>query len=615
MIQRIGRKRFRIFAYDVESHNDSESLAKNETSIWLSSFIDDESKREDEANYFYTIQSFLDRLEQLSQPKQHHHVRQVNNIVVYDYNLSFEFSFLLPIMLERGFKYKVEINKEDSMVFNSVTNKSCASVWQFQMKFGPKDGMVIFRDLSKIFPSGLANVARSFGLKTQKGEIDYTINRLHGWKVTDEEKEYNFKDTRILIDILEIMQKRNDPDFWKSCSAATYSCRKLLKVAYPHAYKPMKIFRRDDQYPILDDVESAFLRNSVAGGITYAPSRWQFKQINQEISHLDLHQAHPASAFFHLYPYGRGTYYKGNPPHDHFYICCCHVLVSYSGVRLHSVIKLIGTDIATNVELTLWDFEIETMKKAYFDLEVTYIDGYAYRSRFLPWRDYYKQNYLKRMEAKANKDAFNVMYFKLLNNSSYGKFLEHGHSTYFENIINENGVIDSIEKPRDEASLNASFTYLPVGSCIPAYTRCKLVESALKVGWESIVYFDTDSIFFIKTKETDENAKRFLSIGEGLGQWGVEKTIKRGQFAAPKRYKIEEEQDDGTTEDVYHLAGVNFAKLKELPAYDELNVIHGHYTIQGVRRCKGGTLIVWKDKDLGVQPKYAGIYQRNVDNG
>ena len=44
MIKYISRRKFRIFAMDIESHNDSESIAKNETSCWLGSFIDENSK-------------------------------------------------------------------------------------------------------------------------------------------------------------------------------------------------------------------------------------------------------------------------------------------------------------------------------------------------------------------------------------------------------------------------------------------------------------------------------------------------------------------------------------------------------------------------------------------
>ena len=60
MIVRTGNRRFSVYAYDVESHNDEESIAKNETSVWLSSFINEESKEDDENSYLYSIDDSSD---------------------------------------------------------------------------------------------------------------------------------------------------------------------------------------------------------------------------------------------------------------------------------------------------------------------------------------------------------------------------------------------------------------------------------------------------------------------------------------------------------------------------------------------------------------------------
>ena len=88
MEQKIGRKRFKVFAFDVESHNDEESIRKKETSIWLSSFIDETNKPEEARNYFYTIESWLDKLNELTTEKWKGKHRQIKNVIVYIYNLS-----------------------------------------------------------------------------------------------------------------------------------------------------------------------------------------------------------------------------------------------------------------------------------------------------------------------------------------------------------------------------------------------------------------------------------------------------------------------------------------------------------------------------------------------
>lgn len=611
MIHRLGRRKYKVYAMDVESHNDDESIAKNETSIWLGCFIDETSDKADPESYFYTIREFLDRLRAESAPKRNKDKsRQCKNVAVYIYNLSFEWSFILPVLREMGFSFKETIEEQDEFVYNSVSTKSCSSVWTAELKFDAKNGKVVFRDLAKLYGGGLGKVAKSFGLDTQKGEIDYRLNRLHGHVVTDEEKDYCFRDTRIIVEILNKMIEKDDKDFWNAISMASYSMKHLLKRGYPRATKPYAKFRED--YPELGEEESAFLRQGVGGGITYAPSNFQFKVVDN-VGHIDKHQMHPSSAFFNLFPYGYGTYYEGEPLLGR--ICACRIRISYDDVRLHSVIQLIGLPFVTDKELVVWDFEIPTMKKCYVNLKIEYIDGYAYKMKPLPWRRYYADNYHKRLEAKKKGDEFNKLYYKLLNNSSYGKLLEKPHNQVFENVIRDDGVIDSNihDKPEEERKVNAKYTYIPVGSCIPAYSRVDLIESAFKIGWEKVVYFDTDSIFFLWDKDTEEAWSKF-NQEDFLGGWGWEEMIDRAQFTAPKRYKKEV---DGFTD--IKAGGINFDKYKrdhgigetECIPFDEVNIISSKWEVQRAYRCKGGTLIKFQEKEMSVQTKYQDIYERN----
>ena len=85
MIQRIKRKRYEIYAFDIESHNDDESIEKQETSMWLGCLINEQSKISDSDIFFYDMDSFIDRLEYLShrtrkKVKGKNQKRPVNNI-------------------------------------------------------------------------------------------------------------------------------------------------------------------------------------------------------------------------------------------------------------------------------------------------------------------------------------------------------------------------------------------------------------------------------------------------------------------------------------------------------------------------------------------------------
>ena len=633
---RINRKKFNVYAFDIESHNDEESIKLKETSMWLGCLIDETSKIDDENSYLYTMEEFLSKLNVLSSPKRKHaeKKRPCKNLVIYVYNLSFEWSFILPVLLEQGFKYKENIEKDDEFVYNTVSTHSVSSVWNINLKFNKSSGIVIFRDLAKIYGGGLGNVAKAFNLPTQKGEIDYRLNRRHNYTPTKEEKEYCFKDTRIIIDILLEMQKREDKYFFNSMSMASYSMRMMIKYGYPRSCKPYAEYRKN--YPELDKTESEFIRKAVAGGITYAPEKWQFKDIQHDIICIDKNSMHPSSAYYHKFAYGKGEYMKGRPTDYANYSNCCHIKVSFFGVKLHSVIALIGLKYVDDFELTVWDFEINTMKKCYENLEIQYIDYYRYRKKPLAWRKYYAHCYYARLEAKKNKDDFNVLYYKLLMNSSYGKALERAHSESYENMIDSEGIITSITHPKtfeegDLKEVNAKYTSLPYGSQIPAYSRCDLIETALMISPDGsdIVYFDTDSIFFIKTEQTMANFEKYVDKRDFLGGWKIDKIISRAQFTAPKRYKYQDPK--GATH--IKAGGINFKeyitqKAKEQGlttledisdfiskyefSFEEINIISSIWKVQRAYRVKGGTIIEFQNKEMKVPKKYLDIYKKNV---
>ena len=660
MKRKISKKNWQIYAFDIETHNDVETIIKNETSMWLGCCIDETSTLEN-APFFYNMKEFIEWMDVNSSKKRKNkdESRPCNNLMIYCYNTSFEWSFLLPVLLKMGYTFKENIDDTDSKVFNSVSTKTCSSVWQINIKIGPKNGLICIKDMAKIFGGGLAKVAAAFKLPTQKGEIDYRKPRLrpikdaikfekyvedhpdvynnkgiktwanicnavnipldpkYKYKPLKSEKKYCFKDTKILMDILTIMHERNDKDFFQIISMASYSMKQLIKFGWPRSMKPYKEYRK--MYPELGKEESAFLRRSVEGGICYATPKYQFVEINQKILHVDAVQMHPSSAYLHSFPYGKGEYFTGPPQNYGRYIHCCRIRISYDFAKLHSIIKLIPFDCLTDGEIVVWDFEIPTMRKIYENLKIEFIDGYRYNQRVLPWRKYYKYNMDKREEARKEENSFLVLYHKLLNNSSYGKHLEKGHNQIFENYINSDGVIDSWITDKEETNVNAKYTYLPIGSCIPAYSRVALIETALKFGWENIIYFDTDSIFCIYNKYTKKVWETQINQKRELGGWGLEEISKRGQFSAPKRYKLD---IDGRA--LIKAAGINFALYKKKKAeenqandyeipYDEINIISSKWPVQRAYRAKGGTIIDFQVKEMSVQEKYKKILARNKD--
>ena len=85
MVYRIGRKKYQFYAFDIESHNDIESIKKMETSMWLGCFIDENSSIDDESSYLYNMNQFIDRIEYLSNRHRHSsdESRPIKNIAIH----------------------------------------------------------------------------------------------------------------------------------------------------------------------------------------------------------------------------------------------------------------------------------------------------------------------------------------------------------------------------------------------------------------------------------------------------------------------------------------------------------------------------------------------------
>ena len=664
MVVKLKRTKYRVYAFDIESHTSTENILTFKTKMWLGCLIDDSSNWRDENIYFNNMYDFIHKLEELSKPKRKHGEKKkpCKNLLIYIYNLSFEWSFILPVLLEMGYSFKETFEDDDKKVYNSVSTKSCSSVYQARIRIDNEHGDIIFKDLAKIYGGGLSKVAKAFNLPTQKGSIAYKLNRnrpnkealMYEWyynklmrencefrgvelhkkicddlkinyesdfiyKATDYEKYYCFKDVRIIIDILLIMQAKGDKEFFNVISMASYSMKKLLKRGFKDNLKPYGRFR--EIYPNLSEEENEYLRRGVEGGICYCAPKYQFIEINKKVGHIDAHQMHPSQMYFKRFPYGEGTFKEGKPNFLNGKIQACRIKISYTGVYLHSVIKLISLPCVDDFELVVWSFEIPTMQKCYKNLEIEYLDYYEYEARLLPFRNYVKENYNLRLKARAEKNDFNVLYYKLLNNSAYGKFLERPHNLTFKNIINDLGIIDSVVLEKEQLEINAKYTYLPIGSCIPAYSRVCLIETALKFGWENICYFDTDSIFFILNEKT-RYILSTLDMKDFLGGWAYEETIIKAQFVAPKAYKIINDKGDN----VIKSGGFNFDNYireqhKDEPffniddyqiQYEDIDLIKGKYLVNRAYRCIGGTIIDYQLKERKINKKYIEIYHKNV---
>ena len=154
-------------------------------------------------------------------------------------------------------------------------------------------------------------------------------------------------------------------------------------------------------------------------------------------------------------------------------------------------------------------------------------------------------------------------------------------------------------------------------------------------GYKNVLYFDTDSIFCIYNEETKKVLETEINLNDELGGWAIEEIAERGQFTAPKRYKLEVKDKNGDLKTTIKAGGINFdfykehTRKEELDYYmkeygltrkdaldliqipfDEVNIVSSTWNVQRAYRVEGGTIIEFEEKKMDVQ-KYIDIYEKN----
>jgi hypothetical protein len=155
------------------------------------------------------------------------------------------------------------------------------------------------------------------------------------------------------------------------------------------------------------------------------------------------------------------------------------------------------------------------------------------------FKDYISHFYGKRLDAKADKNEFLDLFYKLFMNNLYGKFCQHTDRITFttsakdelEEFLDKTlGPFFIYKEPCIEPPDTSNYLW---GTYVTSYARIYLHNSLADLDrlGHQLVYCDTDSIFYRKKK----GAEVPFDISKKLGDWDEEK-FTHGHFYNPKGY-------------------------------------------------------------------------------
>ena len=435
--------------------------------------------------------------------------------IVYFHNLKFDFSFLEYFFTVEKIPYIKKCNEMGRIIsaeisFNIIIKKAKRLI--------KKDISIQFRDSLLLLNGSLDELAKSFGLPYKISKDQEFYDR-EIYKTTDEEITYLMRDVEILKDLIKLLfekyQIAKDPPL-----TAPSLARSILFENCIERERHNKLFN----CPFSLDQK---LRPYYYGGFCYVNPKYQGKII-ENVSGIDVNSFYPSIMAYETLIYGIPKEIEGYQVDDiftYFYIVKIncelkpnkHPYILKKGfMDKNNYITVSDGDI----EIGLWDFEIEMVKSRYECYTFEILKSYRF-SRMCKniFTNFLKQLYQAKQTAQGAEKQFN----KLLINSLYGK--------YGQNQVSRTHIFTNFFEPETYQETYQTTSYLPLAMFITAKARFILNTHIDKFG-DNFIYCDTDSIYF------KDKISSTIKLSKELGEWDLEHNQETGIFLGQKIYKI-----------------------------------------------------------------------------
>ena len=453
---------------------DFETIERNgKECIWLWDVCTGEGHK-----WGYDIESFIKWLDSLT---------GVVNIKFH--NLKFDGCFIIDWLLSNGYTFTPDGNFNNLKLGEFSAFVAPKNIFYHMSLISKSGGHIIISDSLKLIPMSVRAMAKTFGLKIQKGEIDYKKPRPVGYIPTDEEMDYIVRDTEIVYKCYKMLNMEGMRKSTVS-SCALHEYKRLL------GYKYDKWFSAWEKACNLE--LDQFIRRAYFGGIVQVNDRFHAKTIKQPVYYYDVNSMYPHIMRHCPLPYGMPKYYKGKYVENKEYTTYVqHIIVDFliqydyiPHIQDKMTLATYIRETDAPIEMWLTKPDLERLLKNGDIYQIEYLDGYMFMEQTGMFDEYVDIHYKGKAEEKAKGNKGKCMIHKLYLNSLYGKFGEHPLKHYKIPYM-EDGLLKFALSKETVAD---RFKYLPLATFITALARNYLLDVIELVGIDNFVYCDTDSV-------------------------------------------------------------------------------------------------------------------------
>lgn len=498
-----------LYTADFETTTDPEDCR-----VWAAGICEIDTKK-----FYYgnTIEWFMDFAQKHAGSKFYFH------------NLKFDGEFIISWLFENGFTWVKDRKKLTTDTFTTLISDK-GQFYSMEICFYKDDDesrKVVLFDSLKIIPFGVEDVARTFGLKIKKLEIDYDKYREPGHKLTQDEIDYLHNDVVIMAKALHVLFDENLTCMTQGSNAMKDYKTMLGKKDFVKYFPP----------PDYDED----IRKAYKGAFTYVNPKFQGQDVGEGIV-LDVNSLYPSVMYNRPLPFGEGIQFEGEYKEDEFYPlyvqklrCRFELKEGYlPTIQLKNNLAFMPNEYITSSNgdelfLYLTNIDLKIFTEHYDIDDIEFIGGWKFRQTDTLFKKYIdKWNEVKIQSTLEGNKGRRTMAKQMLN-SLYGKFALNPNVCskipYYDNGI--------VKYKNGEKEIRSPI-YLPVGIFITSWARYITITSAQKV-YDRFIYADTDSLHLLGTEKP-----ACLEVDPvKLGAWAHESTFKRARFIRQKTY-IEE---------------------------------------------------------------------------
>lgn len=448
-----------------------------------------------------------------------------DGVRVYFHNLKFDGEFIISWLFNNDFKHQSKRNINPNEFTTLISDMG--QFYSIKIRF--ENATVNLYDSMKVLPFKVKDLPKVFGLPDAKLEIDYTLHRDIGHKLSQEEIDYIQNDVVIVAKALKILFNHNMTKITTGANALN-DFKELCGKKNFDRFFPAPLYDTD-------------IRQAYKGGWTYCSPKFQNVNIGEGIV-LDVNSLYPWVMYNCDLPIGEGVCFEGEYKQDKFYPLYVQMLTCNfelkegflptiqikGGVYGFRETEYLTSSDGEDVTLCLTSVDLKLFFEHYDVFNIVYHSGWKFRKTCGIFKGYIDKWMTVKNEASRTGNKGMRTLAKLMLNSLYGKFATSPTVKSKVPYMDENGVVKyKITSPEKRKPL-----YIPVGAFVTAYAREKTIRSAQSV-YDRFVYADTDSLHLLGT-ELPEN----LEIDDNkLGAWKHECTFVRARFLRQKSY-IEE---------------------------------------------------------------------------